>query len=100
MFSNIGGKIKNLATVIFWIGIVISVISAITVILKASILLGILYLIMGFLFSWIGNFFLYAFGEIADNCEQQTAILKSLRDNQEKMNENLVQLQNQMRSNN
>lgn len=98
MFSNIGKKIKTLATVIVWIGIICSVVIAFAVSVETTFVIGILYFIIGCLFSWISNFFVYAFGEIVDNCEQQTAILNQLRDKQDKMNENLAQLQNKMNS--
>lgn len=59
MFENIGGKIKTLAVVTTIIGMVVSIIVAI-----ALEEMGILVGILGCLFSWIGSFVLYGFGEI------------------------------------
>ena len=71
MFENIGGKIKILAKVICWIGIIASVISAIALWTADSsysptIALGFGVLIGGCLASWIGSFFAYGFGELVD----------------------------------
>lgn len=59
MFENIGGKIKTLAVVTTIIGMILSIVVAITL-GEMGILIGIL----GCLFSWIGSFVLYGFGEI------------------------------------
>lgn len=86
MFNNIGGKIKALAKVLCWIGIIISVLIAIVVFIAAGeagqvvfngyrydsssmILPGILILILGPLLSWINSFLLYGFGTLVENSE-------------------------------
>ena len=76
MFTNIGKKIKILAMVVCWVGIAFSVISAIVTIVLAAqsyghlagqlIAVGVVMLILGPLFSWIGSFVLYGFGELID----------------------------------
>lgn len=76
MFENIGGKIKILAKVICWIGIIASVISAIALWVVNSrynptIALGFGVLIGGCLASWIGSFFAYGFGELVDYASQE-----------------------------
>ena len=65
MFDNIGGKIKNLAVISTWIGIIFSIILAIaTWVCEFGFLLGLIVLVVGFLCSWIGSFLLYGFGEL------------------------------------
>ncbi len=76
MFENIGGKIKVLAKVLCWIGIVLSVIIAISMFDSANdaygaaedmyMTMGIVYLILGPLLSWVGSFFAYGFGELVE----------------------------------
>ena len=86
MFDNIGGKIKTLAKVICWIGIIGSVILAIIMFASAedsyneetNIMLGFVFLIGGTLLSWIGSFFAYGFGELI---EKATEIEKNTREN-------------------
>lgn len=73
MFSNIGGKIKGLATAISVIGIGISVICGIIMIIAGAyngnvmVGTGFAVLIGGSLASWIGSFFAYGFGELIEN---------------------------------
>ena len=69
MFDNIGKKIKTLASVITWIGIVCSIITGIILMFTSEkyILLGFLTAIVGSVASWIGSFLLYGFGELVEN---------------------------------
>ena len=78
MFSNIGGKIKTLAKVVCWIGIVFTVIFGIASIVTGGDLSqrgymqegstmrtsGWMMLILGPVLSWVGSFVLYGFGEL------------------------------------
>ena len=71
MFTNIGGKIKVLAKVVCFVGFVITLIVAITNFVLAAqvhsgilVVVGILFLILGAVLSWVGSFFIYGFGEI------------------------------------
>ena len=73
MFDNISGKIKKLAEVICWIGIILSSIIGIIMFSYAAkfhsddyILSGFLYIIFGSLLSWIASFFMYGFGELIE----------------------------------
>lgn len=82
MFNNIGGKIKTVAKVLCWIGIVGSVIGGIAFMIAGgsvsqygyyrsgatggSFLVGLLIALVGALASWIGSFLLYGFGELID----------------------------------
>ena len=79
MFSNIGQKIKTLAKVCTWIGIICSILCGLVVIFEGgdieSILIGFLIGIAGSLFSWIGSFLLYGFGQLVENSDK---IVKSL----------------------
>ena len=76
MYKNVGRKIKTLASVLTWIGIVASVIAAIVCFVAASkttygsgmyIAYGIAVLVIGCLASWLSNLVLYGFGELVDN---------------------------------
>ena len=74
MFNNIGGKIKTLSAVITWIGIVLSFVGGFALI-SSNVLIAVLVIILGCLFSWISSFVLYGFGhlivkieEILDEC--------------------------------
>lgn len=76
MFNNIGKKIKTLANVLCWVGIIAYVIVAIIMFINASegsyrteglyTGLGFAFLIGGPLLSWISSFFMYGFGELID----------------------------------
>ncbi|MBE5777931.1 MAG: hypothetical protein E7331_01220 [Clostridiales bacterium] len=93
MFNNIGGKIKMLAKIICWIGIIASAISAILIWVAGFktissysssyygygyspepnflfILTGLLVLGIGFLLSWVGSFFTYGLGELIEASQQ------------------------------
>jgi hypothetical protein len=71
MFNNIGDKIKKLATVMCWVGIIISFLYAIFYMQLPSsrIIVGFLYVIVGSLASWIGSFFCYGFGQLIENTD-------------------------------
>ena len=75
MFNNIGGKIKALAKVICWIGIIASVIGGIGMMIadEDMILYGLFTAVGGALISWIGSFFTYGFGELIDNTSKLAA---------------------------
>ena len=81
MFENIGCKIKKLARILCWIGIVASVISGIIMIATSSaysrysgtgigVVGGVALMVFGSLFSWIGSFFTYGFGELIETNQQ------------------------------
>lgn len=98
MFKNIGRKIKTLAKVVCWLGIIFSVLLGVMIMLGsasaaqfvtqyeqsgtqiaissgASIVLGIIVIVVGVLASWIGSFMTYGFGQLIENSEE---IKKSL----------------------
>lgn len=84
MFKNIGKKIKGLAKIVCWIGIICSIIAGITFIVGSTrtysffygshsyvdptmIFMGLAIMIGGSLTSWIGSFVVYGFGELVDS---------------------------------
>ena len=86
MFENIGRKLKILAQVICWVGIIVSVLSALLFFFAAGLLpaservtaivSGGIALVLGPLLSWIGSFQLYAYGELV---EKTTVIEQRLK---------------------
>ena len=65
MFDNIGGKIKGLAKVLFWLEVIAAVIVGL-VLVEDTDGLSLLFAIAGVLVAWISAWFLYGFGEIID----------------------------------
>ena len=65
MFDNIGGKIKGLAKVLFWLEAIASVIVGL-VLVEDTEGLSLLLAIAGVLVAWVSSWFLYGFGEIID----------------------------------
>ena len=93
MWDNIGVKIKVLAKIIAWVGIISSVIGGISLISQGAelnqsswggsggsilILSGFGTIIIGTIFSWIGSFFMYGFGELIENSQKQTKLQRQL----------------------
>ncbi len=95
MFQNIGGKIKVLAQILCWIGILLSAIIAVFCIVVSIVFLytedvetapsayilflrGILLLILGPLFSWIGSFLLYGYGDLIANTAEIAQQIKTV----------------------
>ena len=82
MYNNIGAKIKLLAKIVAWVGIIWSGIAGIIAIAQgldmrnggALIATGLGIIIGGFLVSWISSWFLYGFGELI---EKTTEIAKN-----------------------
>lgn len=82
MFNNIGGKIKGLAKVITWLGILASLVAGVIVIQSGNVvnryygtnepmvLQGIAVMVLGSLASWIGSFLIYGFGELIDHAAE------------------------------
>ncbi|MBO5889220.1 MAG: hypothetical protein J6Q58_03685 [Clostridia bacterium] len=74
MFENIGDKIKALAKICTWVGIVASGILGLVIIIRAIdydmgglVVLGFAVMGLGGLMSWISSFLLYAIGELVDD---------------------------------
>ena len=64
MYENIGEKIKTVAKVACWIGIVFCIISGIYFLFNHVYIAGLFWLTAGPILSWVGTFVLYGFGEL------------------------------------
>ncbi len=78
MFDNIGSKIKTLAQVVVWIGIIASVFSGsiVMTIDDEYVLLGFAIAIIGSLVSVSSSFVLYGFGKLIENTDILVAASK------------------------
>lgn len=81
LISNIGGKIKGLATAKCWIGIIIYVILSMVFFSQGyyndtSNIMGIIFLIGGPIISWFSSWILYGFGELIENTSALKDIIK------------------------
>lgn len=73
MFDNIGSKIKSLAKIVCWAGIIITVIVGIVMLVSGddvSSPVGLVLMIAGPIGSWIGSFFVYGFGELIEKATE------------------------------
>lgn len=73
MFNNVGSKIKLVARVVCWVGIVAAVLSGLIFMLNAAhgmgILGGLLIMLLGALGSWISSLLIYGFGQLVENSD-------------------------------
>ena len=97
MFDRIGSKIKGLASVITWIGIIVSCISGFALISGGDeqILIGIIVMIVGSLVAWISSFLLYGFGELIEKTciiEERLSLHPQMQSVQECRNSELDEL--------
>ena len=72
MFENIGKKIKGLARVLFFLEAIGSFIVGIVLLAngdESTVIVGLLVMIGGILFSWVSVCLLYGFGEIIDKLQ-------------------------------
>ena len=88
MFKNMGKKIKVLAQVMMWIGFSLWCIAGLVMIANGvmrlewgpqgivMIVVGLIMIGLGFLFSWIGSFITYGFGQIIDNTDKLVALVE------------------------
>lgn len=78
MFSNIGSKIKTLAQVITWIGIIGSVIWGLVLMTTDEELIsaGLMIALLGSLISWVSSFVLYGFGQLIENTDKLVELSK------------------------
>lgn len=82
MFERIGSKIKGLASVIAWVGIMASILLGIVLCVSEMILIGLVVMVIGSLASWIGTFLLYGFGELIEktcSIEEQLSLRKQIQ---------------------
>jgi RNA polymerase subunit RPABC4/transcription elongation factor Spt4 len=70
MWTNIGGKIKLAAQINAWVGIIASVVLGIIVANSIGgdwgVLIGFFIMAVGSVFSWIGAWAIYGFGELIE----------------------------------
>ena len=69
MSYNIGSKIKSLAKAFCWIGVIASIFTGISLMSDGEEV-GLLVLLFGSLFSWIGSFSTYGFGELIEKTSE------------------------------
>lgn len=76
MFDNVGGKIKGVAAIVTWLGIISSVILFFVILLPAieaekagMIALSFIILVIGCLISWLSSIVFYGFGQIIENSD-------------------------------
>ena len=83
MFDNIGSKIKTVAQVVCWIGIICSVISGIVMMATDEDLafLGFMIIVIGSLISWVSSFTLYGFGQLIENSDKMVQSKSIINDN-------------------
>lgn len=70
MFTNVGRKIMDLASVVCWLGIIGSIITGIIMMAAELVLPGLLFAVVGSIGSWIGSWFTYGFGELLETTKQ------------------------------
>lgn len=72
MYRNIGGKIKGLASLFCWGGILVSMLCGVGLLATGEggfQVFGIIIMILGSLVSWIGSFAAYGFGQLIENSD-------------------------------
>lgn len=69
MFNNIGSKIKTVAQVVTWIGVIASVIGGMIMMVSLESPIGLLIMIGGPLLSWVSSLTLYGFGQLIENTD-------------------------------
>ena len=80
MFDNIGGKIKTVATAFTFIGIAVSLIAGLVLFGFEKVGSGILVILFGSLFSWLGSLTWYGFGEIIELMQENANNTKKFAD--------------------
>ncbi len=91
MFNNVGSKIKTLAKVLCWVGIILSVVSGIIIMVAgnnipfnynygynsyrnsgfsgSTFVIGLIVIVVGSLCSWLSSLFTYGFGQLIENTD-------------------------------
>ena len=76
MFADVGGTLKVVALVFFWIGVIISIISGVSILTiggsrnAVGVICGIATIILGSLISWGFALYTYGFGELIEKTSQ------------------------------
>ena len=76
MFEGVGKTIKGVANALCWIGIFAFIILGIVLINNDFTIVGWVTLIVGPLCLWIGSLGFYAFGQLVENSDIQTALMQ------------------------
>jgi len=89
MFDNVGNKIKDVAELFCWLGILCSILLGLGLILSLNvsiigIFIGIVVIIVGSFMSWVGSLITYGIGEMVQNSCIQTeiAVKRSMKEEQ------------------
>ena len=69
MFDNIGSKIKSLAKICTWVGIIFSFLAGFLM-FATNAFVGILTIVVGSIAAWVGSFLLYGFGQLIENSDK------------------------------
>lgn len=77
MFQNVGKKIQNVSTTVFWILEIVCMVGALAVLMFFSNIgssalgfaLEMAILAFGSLFAWLSQLLLQAYGKITESCE-------------------------------
>lgn len=92
MFTNIGAKIKGLAKVGCWVGIVGCIFAGVVLLFTEEefipIALGVA--VGGGLASWIGSWFLYGFGQLIENSDVIAAHYQKINTSEEQRQQQQV----------
>ena len=92
MFTNIGAKIKGLAKVGCWVGIVGCIFAGVVLLFTEEefipIALGVA--VGGGLASWIGSWFLYGFGQLIENSDVIAAHYQKINASEEQRQQQQV----------
>ena len=83
MFENVGSKVKALAVIVLFLGIISSIIGAIIIWasrIEGAFLRGLLTLALGCFGSWLGTVVTYAIGQAAESAETNEGRIKTLQD--------------------
>ena len=68
MFNEIGEKLKLSASVLMWVGIAGSIVYGLfLMIISVKLLIGLIFIVIGCLGSWLSCALVYALGELVDN---------------------------------
>ena len=91
MFNNIGGKIKTLVKVFFWLAAIGGVIGGAAVCVMSKSPLGLLVAGVIIFVAWLGSFVLYGYGELIDCTQHNAYYLEEIYKNMSKSgNQNMV----------
>lgn len=69
MFDKIGGKIKKLAITICIVGMLAGFVGGLVLIINEEFIWGAAIIVFSVMFSWIGVFCLYGFGQLIENSD-------------------------------